>query len=282
VSPLVTVNAFSSVSNTLPQDFDLWHRLGIHHVGVSSPKLQKMGWARAITALSAEPLHVEFLVHPLYTRLDDAAGWDAEVVTLLKAVQAAHDLGAHTLYFCSPPVGTLRWEDAAAELAARLEPVRALGRRLDVELAVEAVHSSRPEIGFIHNARDAFHLADLIGISVCLDLFVHWNEPGFAALISANLPRLRLVQVSDFVIGGRTQPDRVPPGDGDLQMARVLGDILDAGYDGIIDIELLGPKIEEMGYETALRRSISWLDDTLAAQRLLGRTAPGCSDPQSR
>jgi sugar phosphate isomerase/epimerase len=265
MSPRVTVNSFSSVRNTLAEDLELWRRLSVCRVGISTDKVRPVGWTQAIELLSGD-LAVEFVVHPLYTRIDDDAGWEIEVAGLLDDVAGASSLGAQTIYFCSPPAGALRWEEAADLLAERLAPVRQSAQDHGVRLAVEAEHSSRPEIGFIHNARDAFALASLIDTSVCLDLFVHWNERGFADLVAANLSRLAIVQVSDFVIGGRYQPDRVPPGDGDLHMDRVLGDVLDAGYDGIVDIELLGPRIEKAGYEAAIRRSLDWVEAQLAAR----------------
>ncbi len=61
---------------------------------------------------------------------------------------------------------------------------------------------------------------------------------------------LRLVQVSDYVIGTLRTPDRAVPGDGDIPLARIIGQLLEAGYDGVFDIELIGPRIEVEGYQT--------------------------------
>jgi hypothetical protein len=36
-----------------------------------------------------------------------------------------------------------------------------------------------------------------------------------------------------------------------------------AGYDGFVDLELLGPTVEAEGYESAIRRGMRWLDATL-------------------
>jgi hypothetical protein len=35
----------------------------------------------------------------------------------------------------------------------------------------------------------------------------------------------------------------------------VLRDLLTAGYIGVFDLELIGPRIEEEGYESAIRRA---------------------------
>ena len=68
-----------------------------------------------------------------------------------------------------------------------------------------------------------------------------------------------LVQVSDFVIGTHDTPNRVVPGDGDIPLHRLLNDIITAGYDGAFDLELIGPRIEDEGYESAIRRSTEGL-----------------------
>ena len=64
------------------------------------------------------------------------------------------------------------------------------------------------------------------------------------------------MQVSDYAIGTHTTPDRLVPGDGDIPLGRIVGQLLDAGYEGVFDIEMIGPRIEDEGYESAIRRSI--------------------------
>jgi sugar phosphate isomerase/epimerase len=53
------------------------------------------------------------------------------------------------------------------------------------------------------------------------------------------------------------------PGDGDIPLERVIGNLLDAGYTGRFDIEMLGPHIEAEGYESAVPRAVGWLSTTL-------------------
>ena len=77
------------------------------------------------------------------------------------------------------------------------------------------------------------------------------------------MPRCRLVQVSDFVRGRRALPDRGVPGDGVIPLERLLGLLLDQGYTGAFDLELLGPRIEGEGVSTAVARAGQFLDDIL-------------------
>ena len=75
--------------------------------------------------------------------------------------------------------------------------------------------------------------------------------------------RRRVVQVSDYAIGTLCTPDRRVPGDGDIPLARVLGHLVDAGYQGVFDLELVGPKIDAEGYDAAVPRAVERLDALL-------------------
>jgi sugar phosphate isomerase/epimerase len=92
-----------------------------------------------------------------------------------------------------------------------------------------------------------------------------WAERDLAATVRAGVDTLRLVQVSDFAVGTLATPDRRVPGDGDIPLARIIGDVLAAGYPGCFDLELIGPAIDEEGYEAAVVRSVTNLTDLLAA-----------------
>jgi sugar phosphate isomerase/epimerase len=59
-------------------------------------------------------------------------------------------------------------------------------------------------------------------------------------------------------------PCRLVPGDGAIPLERLLAQLLDAGYPGPFDLELLGPEIDREGPDAALRRGADWLRAALA------------------
>ena len=63
------------------------------------------------------------------------------------------------------------------------------------------------------------------------------------------------MQLSDYVVGTLATPDRAVPGDGDIPFDRIVGQLLAAGYEGVFDLELIGPRIEAEGYERAVPRA---------------------------
>ena len=90
-----------------------------------------------------------------------------------------------------------------------------------------------------------------------------WTTAGLPVPPSLAVSNPPGVQVSDYAIGTLSTPDRLVPGDGDIPIERILGDVLDAGYTGMFDIELIGPRIEDEGYASAIGRSVDWLGAAL-------------------
>jgi sugar phosphate isomerase/epimerase len=66
--------------------------------------------------------------------------------------------------------------------------------------------------------------------------------------------------------------ERLVPGDGALPLGQLLDATLAAGFSGPFELEILGSAIESEGYESAIRRSFSYLTALLAGpdQPLVG------------
>ena len=77
------------------------------------------------------------------------------------------------------------------------------------------------------------------------------------------MPNTGLVQISDYVSGDRSTPNRAVPGDGMVPNERLLRDLLDLGYEGVFDLELVGPRIEAEGCHAATRRACENLSELL-------------------
>ena len=121
-----------------------------------------------------------------------------------------------------------------------------------------------PAIAHIaHTLADTIALAELAGIGLCIEWHACWMEAGLKTLLRQAIPRTGLVQVSDYVLGDRTAPCRAVPGDGVIPLDRILGDVLDAGYEGVFDIELVGPRIVAEGARAATQRAAQRVSEIL-------------------
>jgi sugar phosphate isomerase/epimerase len=96
-----------------------------------------------------------------------------------------------------------------------------------------------------------------------LDFYSCWYERGLEQLVRANLDAVALVQISDFALQTYDTPNRSVIGDGDVPLERLFAMLLDAGYEGVFDLEILGPRIEEEGYASAIARSVERASEIL-------------------
>jgi sugar phosphate isomerase/epimerase len=241
----------------------LWDALDVRRVGLMSLSLAPYGWDRGLSAARDAGLDVPYLVHGIYTPVTDTEGWKADLDALLACVDGAHTIGASCVYFCTGPPGALTWEAAVELFGERLQPAVAAARAAGVALAVENTLSLRTEISFIHSVRDAVIAARQIGIGICADTYACWIERGLRDTLRDNADIVHLVQFSDFKIGTMVQPNRWVPGDGDLPIERIIGDVVESGYRGVFDLELLGPAIDAEGGESAVRRGVAWMNHAL-------------------
>ena len=92
-------------------------------------------------------------------------------------------------------------------------------------------------------------------LDICIDVFHCWAEGDVDALVRRALPRTRLIQLSDYVLGDRSLPGRAVPGDGTIPIEAFIAQALAGGYAHGFDLELIGPRIEKEGRLESARRA---------------------------
>lgn len=242
------MSQISSWQWSVAEDLAFYREAGIHTVGVA---LRKLDGPEAVARLDASGL-----------AWSDVIGVGSGRVA--EGVELAARLGAPIVVLTTGPAGPVPWEEAADAFATTMAPRVATARAAGVELVLEHTNSLRADVGFVHTLRDAVDLARGVGLGVCLEVNACWGERDLAATIADGVDLLRLVQVSDYAIGTTSTPDRRVPGDGDIPLARILGQVLAAGYEGAFELELVGPRIDAEGYASAITRSVERLGDLLA------------------
>jgi sugar phosphate isomerase/epimerase len=262
----VSVNSISSMAQSLEEDLAMWRDLGIEHVGLILHKVEAVGWDRATELIRDAAVRVSTIAGPVPVPLDVDARSEprvAERAVIARAIEFAADVGAESVYLCSGSSGALSWEEAAEEFTAGVEPAVRQAAERGIRLAVEPTNPLRADVSFVFTFRDALDLARDSGIDVVADFQSCWYERGFLELLRLNLDRVVLVQVSDYVRGSCCTPDRAVPGDGDVPVEALLAATLAAGYTGPFDLELIGPRIEDEGYRTAIARGVQAVSEML-------------------
>jgi sugar phosphate isomerase/epimerase len=259
----VSVSAICTYDWSLEEDLAFYAEYGIANVGISLVKLERHGWVEGAARVRDAGLRVTNLIGLGPFRLAQPGQWEQQRERLVHALDAGVTVGAECLVVTTGPAGPLTWEEAADALEEALGPVLTAARAKAIPFALEHTNSLRVDVGFVHTLHDVVDLARRLDIGVCMEINACWAERGLGATIAAGVDRIRLVQVSDFAVGTLSTPNRLVPGDGDIPLARILGQILDAGYRGCFDLELIGPAIEAEGYATAVPRAVSYVEALL-------------------
>jgi sugar phosphate isomerase/epimerase len=259
----LSVSAVSSWRSTLDEDLLFWSEAGIDHVGLSFRKLEEHGVDDAVRRISDSGLRVSNIVELGWWDLADESTWSVQQERVLVAVDAASRLGG-CLVLTTGPARGLDWDAACDALAGALEPVTDDARAKDVPVTLENTSPMRVDLSFCTTARDGVDLARRMGTGLCLEVNSCFAERDLPWTIALGSDVLMHVQLSDFVIGSLCTPDRAVPGDGDIPLDAIVGATVEAGYAGAFELEMVGPRIEEEGYASAIRRGVAYLDALLS------------------
>jgi len=260
----ISVNNLCFPGAPLATDLEHWRALGARRIGIQTAKMSAEGWDGYVESLRGAGFAVETIVHLNAKRFDDDAQITAFQQELLRTLAAAKMLRARTVYTTTGARGTLTWEETAQRFCSAIAPCAEQARRVGVELLVEPAPALYPEFYFTHTLRDAVQLAEQADVGVVIDIFSVWTEAQLRESIERAIKRCHLVQVADYVIGDRAFPCRAVPGDGAIPLPRIIGWILEAGYRGAFDLELMGPRIDREGHREAVRRTTQWLGELLS------------------
>jgi sugar phosphate isomerase/epimerase len=261
VHPRLAVSAICSWNLGFDEDLALWAGLGIGHVGLYLEKMElaEGGVARTAASVRDRGLSVSTLACRGFD-LFDRDSWPERWDSLRPALDAAANVGARCLFVTAGAPGPLGFDECVDALGEALEPLRAPAAELGVPLAVEHTNPMRRDIGFVHSLRDMVEVARRLDVGVVFEVTNCWYERGLEATIAGGAETIVVAQVSDYLVGTVTATERAVPGDGDIPLARIIGLLDAAGFDGPFELEMLGPRVEDEGYGPAIARAVAALE----------------------
>ncbi|MEU7815170.1 sugar phosphate isomerase/epimerase [Pseudonocardia sp. NPDC049154] len=265
-TPRLSATALAFPPRPVAQDIAAFAEAGVPSIGVAEWRLEEQGWDSELAVLKDSPVPVAYLLAPSFFTLEDPSRWPAERERLLRVASAARDVGANLVYGTTGPAGSLSFEAATEAFAEAAAPVVEAAADLGVTICFETTNQLRQELGFTYTFRDQVVVSEASGMPICLDLAWTWRERGLVELVAANADRIAMMQVSDYIPPSTSMPDRAVPGDGIVPLKALLAGIHAAGFRGLVDVELLGPRIDAEGAVPALRRGVARVAELLAAR----------------
>ena len=140
----------------------------------------------------------------------------------------------------------------------------------DVTLAIEPMHPAcASEWTFLTDVESTITLIDSYdspNLKMVFDTYHFGHDQSLLANMRELVPYFALVQLGDRRIPHGIDQDRCPVGLGVVPLQRITEEILEAGYTGDFEFELMGQDFECCDYQQLLNRSRAMFDSwTLSA-----------------
>ncbi|MBL7546440.1 sugar phosphate isomerase/epimerase [Frankia sp. AgB1.9] len=253
--PRLSVSEMCTYPWPFADELVLWDSLDLGHVGVLDNKLAAYGREQAVSALTARSLRLTTVITNQF-ELAAPATWDATRDEIRRSIDLAAVVGG-CVYLTPGTAPGRSFDELTQALADAVAPCLAHAATRGVRVAIEP--TQRTDRSFVHTLRDAVEVADRTGLDLIVDLGNCWREPDLAAAVRHVGDRLAAAQLCDVLAHDRgwlPAGTRVVPGDGDMPVDTFLRAVLDTGYTGPFELELVGPAVEAEGLEPATRRAV--------------------------
>lgn len=261
IHPRVSVNLVSGWQWTLDQHLAFLGTIGATAISVTPTHVGDRP-AEALAAIRDKGLTVVSVGTAAGSLIDGEAETLARLTPIVDMAAALDCPIAFSVTGPTPP--HMPTGEACRRLVASLPAANAYARARGVRLAIEPSSPALRSHGFVNSLADAVAVAEEADVGVVVELQNCWYERDLERLFRAPAGRFAIVQCSDFLVGEELRMNRRVPGDGTMPLEWMIGQLLDAGYAGRFDLEMVGPAIEAEGYASAIRRGAEWLSECLA------------------
>jgi sugar phosphate isomerase/epimerase len=229
-------------------------RIGARGISPDLEQVKEAGITRAGRAIRDAGLEVATLTHRAFG-FATSGETTAARQRLLDTIAIAGEIGAQSIIMTTGGRGVLDWTEAADRFAEAMAPCAEAARVAGIPLGIEPTSHLYCDVSIAHRLVDTVTLARKAGIGVMIDLFACWVDSDITQAIAEACPICPVIQVSDYVHGDRGLPCRAVPGDGALPFDQLVPAIVQSGFKGWFDLEIIGPRLQAEGQETGLIRA---------------------------
>lgn len=259
--------AFSQLTTlrwSLHQDIQAAVQRGIGGIGFWRPKLDDIGVEDAVEQLQNSGLKASSLSWVGGFTGSDGRSFSESVDDAIDAVEQASHLGSDTLVVLVGGRNSHIRRHLHKTICQALVEVNAVAVAHGIALAIEPFHPGcGDEWSFIHDLRATMDVIAAVGsgnVGMVLDTYHVGMDEKVLDFLPTVSEFLQLVQLGDSRHCPLGEMNRCLLGDGRVPIPAILDSLNQAGYDGWIEIEVLGQDVERLEYETVLDHSIEYLN----------------------
>lgn len=251
------------------QDALAYSEAGIPAMGVWREKLGDFGVLKAAELLTDQNVKASHLFWAGGFTGSDGRRFSESLQDAKEAIQEAADIDCRCLAICTGSEGGHTRNHARRLVAEAIRELVPFADVHGVTLALEPMHPGCAENWtFLTSLDDTVRFIDDFAdprVKVVLDTYHLGNDPAVLERVESIVPYLALVQLGDFRIPPNGEQNRCRLGDGVIPLREIVAALIDAGYQGYFDVELMGEELEACDYRLLLEHAKEAFDRLLPA-----------------
>jgi sugar phosphate isomerase/epimerase len=260
----IAVSQLTTLRWSLEQDVQAAVRRGISGIGLWRPKVEDIGIDATIEQLALAGLRASSLSWVGGFTGSDGRRFCEAVDDAIDAVEQASLLGADTLVVLAGGRNNHIRRHLSRTIRKAMDEVNAVAVAHDVKLAIEPFHRGcGDEWSFVNDMRATMEIVAEVGsfnLGLALDTYHLGMDREMPQFVGGLIEFLHLVQLGDTRHSPLGEMNRCLLGDGCVPIPEILESLAAAGYDGWIEIEVLGQDVERLGYDHILDHSLAYVD----------------------
>jgi len=266
----LSINETTTFRWSFEEDVANYAKAGIPAIGVWRQKLSDFGETKGIELLAESGLKVSHLFWAGGFTGSDGRSYRASVEDAAEAIRTAGEMHSQTVVVYSGARAGHTFNHARRLLKDALLELSPLAAEQGVTLALEPMHPGcAAEFTFLTTVDDTLALLESIGsphVKIVFDTYHLGQDQAILARIARLVPHIALVQLGDAKTPPSGEQNRCLLGEGIVPLKEIVAALVDAGYDGYYDMELLGEEIEMLDYPTLLAHAKQAYERLLAAK----------------
>lgn len=265
----VSINQLSTLRWSFEEDAEAYHQRGFTGIGIYRPKLEDFGLDRAIELLA------EFELSPTsLSWIGGFTGSDGRPYTeaVADGIQAIHDaanLGAESLVVIAGGRNNHIRNHAKRTLCDALTELAPIAEDQGIQLSLEPFHPGCGEewsfVNDLHSTLDIIEMVASPNLGIALDTYHLCQDNTVIQWLPEITRHLHLVQLGDARHSPLGEMNRCLLGRGSVPIREIISTLFEHGYNGPVEVELIGEDVETISYEQLLDHTRHFLEQTLGS-----------------
>lgn len=266
--PTLSMNEVTTYRWSLEEDVRRYAAAGYEGIGVWRQKVYDHGEEQAVDLIAESGLRVTNVGWVGGFTGSDGRTPDESVQDAAHALKLAGALGAGCVVVYPGGRNNHILSHAERLLRTAIDQLLEYAADVEVALAIEPMHPAcagewtfltelESTVTFIERFNSPF-------LKLVFDAYHFGHDPAVLANLAEIVPHIGIVHLGDRSEPHSCDQDRRPLGEGNLRLANLVRGLVEAGYVGDFDVELIGHRIGPSDYESVLRSSQEFFERVLA------------------